>query len=145
MPEKTWTVGSQVSLYRYLFSKEFEKNVKIEAVSAIVRRSTGNAKVYFELEHNEDALPFATTLQDAISYCYLEAEDLGVPKAVNVGGFLDYPVRCYTVILDEENLELAKKLVIDYMSSDMSKIIDKFSKDVKRISSGMHDVSTAEV
>ena len=134
-------------MYRYLFSNEFEKNVEIEAVSAIVRRSTGNARVYFELEHDEDAyaLPFATSLQEAVSYCYLEAEDLGVPKAVNVCGFLDHPVRCYKVILDEENLELAKKLVIDEMTSNMLKLMDKFSKDVKHISSRMHDVSIATV
>ena len=141
MPEKTWTAGSRVLLYRYVFSKEFEKNVKFEVFSAIVRRSTGNAQVYFELEYNKDAVPFATTLQDAISYCYLEAEDLGVPKT----SFHSSAGRRYMVVLDEENLELAKKLVMDDMSSDMSKLIDKFSKDVKRISSWMHDVSTATV
>lgn len=140
MPEKTWTVGSRVLLYRYLFSKEFEKNVKVEVVPAIVHRAD-NAQVYFELEHDEEALQSAATIQDAISAYYLEAEDLGIPKT----SFHSSAGRRYTVTLNEENLELAKKLVIDDMSSDMSKLMAKFSKDLKRISSGMHDVSTAMV
>lgn len=129
MPEKTWAADSQVLLYRYLFSNEFDGNVKIEAVPATVHKPDDNAKVCLELEYDESTMHCATSLKDAIAAHYLEPKDLGIPKAG----------RYYMVILDEDNLELAKKLVLD----NMKERIEKLVKDIDYTRSRMQDVRSA--
>lgn len=116
MPDEKWIADSQISLYRYSFSYEFEGNVKAEVVSATVKKTKASDTVYFKLD-------------DAKNDAFLTPEDIGVSKSG----------KYYIVFLDEDDLGLAKKLVLN----SMRERIIKLRKDIDYTRARMQDVRVA--
>ena len=116
MPDEKWTVGSEISLYKYSFGNEFEGNVKAEVMSATMRKTTGSNNLYFKFN-------------DVKNLSFLTPENIGVPKSG----------RYYTVVLDKDDLGLAKKLVLN----SMRERIIKLRKGIDYTRARMQDVRAA--